>query len=201
MRTMINLLPVTYRRQQIIRKRVIQWTSVVCAVVLIGWGWHWYERREGIALAQKLESLEREHVPTKTMLKQLVSMRKTLDELHQQETVARELEYHRNALKLLGVISESAHATKGRVRVTKVQLTDFQKMRVSRPDNAPQEAQPTEILEGLVVGGVSLDERAWAEMLDGLQKSGMFSRVELLGVKEREESEISLRDYELRCEF
>jgi len=200
MRTMINLLPVSYRRQQVVRKRVMQWASVVCAVLLIGSGWHWYERREGMVLGQQLESLEREHAPTKAMLKQLVNMRQKLDELQQQETIAKELEYHRNALTLLGVISETAHATKGRVRVTKIELTGFQKMRVSRPDDAPQETQ-TDMPDGLVVGGVSLDDRAWAELLDGLHDSGMFSRVELLVLKEREESDVSLRDYELRCEF
>lgn len=200
MRIKINLLPVSYRRQRIVRKRSIQWISVFCAVVLLGWSWHWYERREELALAQQLESLEREYAPTKTMLKQLVVMRQKLDELQQHEIVARELEYHRNALTLLGVISETAQATKGRVRVTKVQLTGLQNMRVSRPDAAPREA-PTETSDGLLVSGVSLDDRAWAELLDGLQDSGMFSHVELLVLKERDESEVSLRDYELRCEF
>jgi hypothetical protein len=198
---MINLLPISYRRQQIVRKRAIQWVSVIIAVVLIGWGWLWFERREEVALAQQLESLEREHAPTMTMLKQLVNMRKKLGKLQHQEAVARELEYHRNVLTLLGVISESAQATKGRIRVTKVQLTGFQKMRVSRPDDAPQGTQIGEVLDGLVVGGVSLDDRAWAEMLDGLRESGMFSLVEPLLLKEREESDISLRDYELRCDF
>ena len=200
MRNMINLLPVSYRRQQVVRKRAIQWTSVVCAVVLIGWGWHWHERREVLALSQQLESLQREHAPTKTMLKQLVDMRHKLDELQQQETVARELEFHRNALTLLGVVSETAEATKGRVRVTNMELTGFQNMRVSHPDEVPNNTQ-TENPDGLVVRGVSLDNPAVAELLDGLQDSGMFSRVELLELKEREEGEVSLRDYEVRCEF
>jgi hypothetical protein len=39
------------------------------------------------------------------------------------------------------------------------------------------------------------------ELLDGLQGSGIFSRVELLASKEREAAEVALRDYEVRCEF
>jgi hypothetical protein len=39
------------------------------------------------------------------------------------------------------------------------------------------------------------------ELLDGLQDSGIFSRVELLTLKERQDADASLRDYEIRCEF
>ena len=52
-----------------------------------------------------------------------------------------------------------------------------------------------------MLAGVSLDNPAVAELLDGLQDSGIFSRVELLTLKEREDSDVSLRDYEVRCEF
>jgi hypothetical protein len=195
MRTRINLLPIAYRRQQIVRRRVVQWTSVVCAVVALGWAWHWFEKREQLTLAQELESLEREHAPTKTMLRQLVDMRKQLDELQQHENVAMELEYQRNALALLGLISETAQASNGRVRVTNVEVTGFQNMQSSKP--AQGNNQPT---DGVVVRGVSLDNPAVADMLGGLQDSGMFSRVEVV-MKERAEGDVSLRDYELRCEY
>jgi Tfp pilus assembly protein PilN len=196
MKTMINILPPTYRRQQVARKRAIQWCSVVCAVLMSGWAWHWCEQREAIVLSQQLESLEREQAPTQTMLKQLVVMRQKLDDLQQQETVAQELEYQRNALTLLGVVSDTARATKGRLRVTKLELTDFQNTR--RAAAAPAGSAPG---SGLVLAGVSLDNPAVAELLDGLQDSGIFSRVELLTLKERENSAESLRDYEVRCEF
>jgi hypothetical protein len=195
MRTRLNLLPIAYRRQQIVRRRVVQWTSVVCAVVAVGWAWHWYEKREQLTLAQQLASLEREHAPTKTMLTQLVDMRKQLDDLQQHENVAMELEYQRNALALLRLISESAQASNGRVRVTNVDVTGFQNMHASKPVEGQN--QP---IQGVVVRGVSLDNPAVADMLGGLQDSGMFSRVEVV-MKERAEGDVSLRDYELRCEY
>jgi Tfp pilus assembly protein PilN len=196
MKTMINMLPAAYRRQQVARRRAIQWCCVVCAVLLSGWAWHWYERREALDLAQQLESLEREQAPTQTMLKQLVVMRHKLDELQQQETVAKELEYQRNALKLLGVVSDTARATNGRLRITKLELTDFQ-----NPHGTALGAASSAPGNRLLLGGVSLDNPAVAELLDGLQDSGIFSRVELLTLKEREDSGDSLRDYEVRCEF
>lgn len=196
MRTAINLLPTSFRRKQLLRRRAIQWSTVACIAIAIGWSWHWFERREQVALQQQLETLEREYAPTKVMMSELVKMRQQLDDLQQQESVARELEYQRNPLTLLGVLSKTARAANGRVRVTKVDLTGFQNMQRKDPDAVRNNAE-----EGLVIRGVSLDNPSVAELLDGLQDSGLFRRVELLASKEREENEQSLRDYEVRCEF
>jgi Tfp pilus assembly protein PilN len=193
MRTAINLLPRSFRRQQVLRKRIVQWISIISAVLVTGWGWHWYEMREGRQLTQQLETLSRENAPTKAMLKELMQMRQQLKELQQQEAVAKELDYQRNALKLLGVISESAHKTKGRLRVTNFKISNFQNAQ-SAPTGAANAA-------GLTVTGVSLDNPAVTELLDGLQTSGVFRRVELSNLKQREEKDAALRDYEVRCEF
>ena len=83
------------------------------------------------------------------------------------------------------------------MRVTKLELTDFQNMRRARLRRRTETASAS----GLVVSGVSLDNPAVAELLDGLQDSGIFSRVELVVSKERRDGDVSLRDYEVRCEF
>jgi len=195
MKTRINLLPVLYLRQQVVRRRAVQWSSFMCVVLVSGWAWHWYETREDRTLAQQLEVLEREHAPTQRMIQQLVDMRAKLEQLQQQEAVARELEHQRGALTLLGVVSETARQTGGRLRLTKLELTDFQHVGpASNPAGVTGGA-------GLMLSGVSLDNPAVVELLDGLQDSGIFSRVELLAAKERQEAEVSLRDYEVRCEF
>jgi Tfp pilus assembly protein PilN len=193
---MVNLLPASYRRQQILRRRITEWCSIVAIVMLAGAIWHWYELREHRLLAQQLEMLSREHAPTQTMLKQVVQMRKQLEDLQHQEAVSKVLEHQRNALRLLGVISESAEKTHGKLRVTKLDLTDFQHL---GPSAGPEVAgQPA---SGVVFSGVSLDNPAVAELLTGLKESGIFSRVELLSIKEREDKTASLHDYEVRCEF
>ena len=122
-----------------------------------------------------------------------MEMRQQLKELEQQETVAKELDCQRNALTLLGVISDSAQKTKGRLRVTKFEISNFQSAQAAKNDGTKT--------PGLSVSGVSLDNPAVAELLDGLKTSGVFRKVELLNLKEREEKESALRDYEVRCEF
>lgn len=193
MKTMINLLPQSFRRQQIVRKRAVQWISIISVVLATGWGWHWFELREAKELSQELAGLSREHAPTQTMLKQLEGMRRQLVELQQQESVAKELDCQRNALTVLGVISDTARKTKGRLRLAKFDLSNFQSGQVGAGVNGAQASS-------LVLSGVSLDNSAVAELLDGLQKSSIFSRVEVT-LKEREDKDALLRDYEVRCEF
>jgi Tfp pilus assembly protein PilN len=191
---MINMLPPSYRRQQMLRNRCAQWATAIALVLIAGWGWHWLEMREHAQLAQQLDVLSREHAPTRTMLKQVVDMRSQLKNLDHQERVAQELETQRNALTLLGVISNTAQKTNGRLRITKLELSNFQSP--GHAAGATTSAQPP---GSLVLAGVSLDNPSVAELLDGLQHSGIFSKVELKTLKEREG--IAVRDYEVRCEF
>jgi Tfp pilus assembly protein PilN len=195
MKNAINLLPSSYRRQLMIRKRALQWSAVVSGVLLLGWASHWYELREHRLLSQKLEILQREHRPTQTMLRQLVQMRQKLVNLQQQEAVASELEYQRNALTLLGVISQAAKKNNGRLQITKMELADFQ----SLPDSTAANGSGT--AGSLHLTGVSLDNPSVAELLESLQSSGIFRRVDLAVLKERQVDEASLRDYEVHCEF
>jgi Tfp pilus assembly protein PilN len=196
MKNSINLLPMSYRRQQIIRVRAYQWSVGICAVLAIGWIFHWYELREQQAMVQRMEVLKREHQPTQMMLNQLVEMRKKLVNLEEQERIARELEHQRNALTLLGVVSQTAQKTNGRLRITDLELTDFQ--RQPKTDAA---GSPMEQTGGLRLAGVSLDNPAVAELVVGLEQSGIFRRVELNTLNERPEADTSLRHYEIRCEF
>jgi Tfp pilus assembly protein PilN len=193
---MVNLLPVSYRRQQIIRKRAWQWTTIIAVVLVSGWGWHWFEMHEQRQLTQQLDVLSREHAPTQTMLKQVVDMRRQLKDLQHQEVVAKELETQRNALTLLGVISNTAQKTKGRLRITKFELTNFQN--VGGPTQPGAVGPPP---GGLVLAGVALDNTSVAELLEGLQHSGIFTHVDLKNSKARNDTTTALRDYEIRCTF
>jgi hypothetical protein len=196
MKNVINLLPASYRRQQIVRKRALQWSAVISGVLLAGWALHWYESHEYRELTEKLEALHREHQPTQIMLRQLVEMRQALVDLEQQEAIATELEDQRTALTLLGVISRAAEKTNGRLRVTNLDLTNFQSMYDAQAPGTPVR-EPS----GLVLTGVSLDYPAVTELVVGLESSGIFSMVELSSMTERVNNDTSLHDYVVRCEF
>jgi hypothetical protein len=123
-------------------------------------------------------------------------MRQSLVDLQQQEAIAKELEGQRTALTLLGVVSQTSQKSNGRLRVTKMELTNFQ----SVPDAEAAATSPTEP-SSLLLSGVSLDYPAVTELVFGLETSGIFSLVELSSMTEREDNNTSLHDYEVRCEF
>jgi hypothetical protein len=156
---------------------------------------HWYELREQHVLAQRLDVLQREHQPTQLMLRQLVDMRQQLASLDEQERIARELEQRRHALTVLDVVGQAAQKTGGRLRVSRFELTNFQGQQ-----QTPAAGAPVGEAGGLLLRGESLDNPAVAELLEGLQSAGIFSRVDV-ALKEREDAHATLRDYEVRCEF
>ena len=195
MKMSINLLPPALRRQQMARRRVIQWSAVVCMVLAVIWGAGWIKLGEHRLLNQKLELLTRQHRPNHAMLKELEAMRATLDGLERQEAIANELEQRRYVLTLLGVVSESAEQSDGRLRVTSLRLTDFQGS--SGQGNRPGGTDAS----SLVLSGQSLDNPSVAELLDRLQASKLFTNVELISLKERRSGGIAYQDYEVRCEL
>jgi Tfp pilus assembly protein PilN len=194
MKTAINLLPQILRRQQMARRRAIQWSAVACLVLATIWIGGWIELGELHSLNQKLEILTREHRPNHAMLQELVSMRGKLDGLSRQETIATELEQQRHILTLLGLVSQSALQSDGKLRVTDLRLVDFQGSGAGRRAGTPDSSS-------LLLSGQSLDNPSVAELLDRLQDSRLFTNVELISLKERQSGGVIYQDYEVRCEM
>lgn len=194
MRTSINLLPTTIRKQLMLRRRLTQWCAVFVMVVLVVWSARWNKMREFQALGQQREVLEREHRPLQAMVKEIAQMRQQLEDLDQQEKVAKELDRQRQVLALLGVVSHIAGQGKGKLRVTDFQLVGLQGSSSGGGQRAtgPRGGNFTLL-------GESLDSPTVAELLDKLQSSGLFSTVELVSLKERQEGQISLQDFQVVC--
>jgi Tfp pilus assembly protein PilN len=194
MRTSINLLPVPFRRQLMLRRRLTQWCAVVFALALVMWIARWYKLREYYVLSQQQEVLEREHRPLQAMVKEIAQMRHQLENLDQQEKVAKELDCQRQVLALLGLVSHIAQQSNGKLRVTNFQVTDLQSSSAGdRQHAAGSHGGDFTLL------GVSLDSPTVAELLDTLQHSGLFRSVELVSLKERHEGQISLQDFQVVC--
>ena len=194
MRTAINLLPTSSRKQLMLRRRLTQWSAVVCAIVLLIWGARWNRLREYHALQQQHEVLAREQRPLQTMVKEIGTMRQQLEDLNEQESIAKELEHHRRVITLFGFVSQTARESQGMFRVTDFQLVDLQYFASSE---ARQAAGPN--AGSFTLHGVSLDSPTVAELLDKLQQSGLFTSVELVSLKEKQEGGISLHDFQVSC--
>jgi hypothetical protein len=196
MKTTINLLPASFQRQLIVRRRVYQWGVIVAASLIVGGIVRWNDVRAHQVLLQRLDLLTREHQPTQLMLRQLVDMRRELTELQQLEQIAQQLEYQRPVLALLGVLSDIGEKTEGRLRVTKLELTGLQQI-----DSAAKREPQGTAASGVVVTGVSLDNQSIAKLESGLWESGFFEHVELVKSTESTAEGSSLREYQVRCEL
>jgi Tfp pilus assembly protein PilN len=196
MKTSINLLPASYQRQLMVRRRAYQWGIVLALGLMAAAVVRMSDLREYSMLSQRLDLLTREHQPTQQMLRQLVAMRDELSELHQLEQVAKELEYQRPALFLLGLLSEIGERTGGRLRVTKLELTGLQ-----HPSSARKSDGVGVGGSGVLLTGVSLDNQSVAKLESGLWESGFFSKVELVKSTVIGDEAGSLREYQLRCEL
>lgn len=177
-----------------LRRRLTQWGAVLCAVLVVMWVARSYKLREYYVLGQKREVLEREHRPLQAMVKEIATMRQQLEDLGQQETIAKELDHHRRVLALLGVVSQAAQQSKGRLRVTNFHLVDLQHSSTGSGQQATG-SQPG----SFTLFGVSLDSPTVAELLDRLQQSGLFTSVELVSLKEKHEGGVSLHDFQVVC--
>ena len=196
MKTALNLLPMKYRRERLARRRAIQWSLVLVAVLGTIGAARWFRLHEYRALDRQLAAVSREDSPTQAMLREITSMREQIAQLQQHQTIATELEQQRQVLALLAVVSQAARQSQGKLRVTDCRVVDLQAMEVAqyRGDNTSQQGTVTLV-------GVSLDSPAVAEFEDSLVRSGLFADVKLIKSNEHTQVGTQLYDYEVRCEL
>lgn len=196
MKTALNLLPFAYRRQWLIRRRGLQWTAILLVTLATIAAGRWYRSHEQQTLTRQLEAITREGRPSQTMLREIARMRSQIDRLQHHQTIAQELEQQRQVLALLGVISQAAQRTEGRLRVLDCRVVDLQ--------SADVEAHPSESTPSfgtVTLTGVALDSPTVAEFHDVLLRSGLFADVKFIKSNERTGIGPALFDYEVRCEL
>jgi Tfp pilus assembly protein PilN len=196
MKTVINLLPPMYRRQRLARRRAIQWSIVLASVLGALVVATWYKVHESHVLDRRLAAAEREGLPSRNRLRQISAMRKQIEKLQKHQTVAQELEQQRQVLALLGVVSQAARQTQGRLRVVDCRVVDLQATEVDehRSDGSLRPGTVT-------VTGVALDSPSVAGFEQELMRSGLFADVKLIKSVERNQLGPELFDYEVRCEL
>ncbi len=196
MKTTLNLLPLTYRRQQLARRRAIQWSLFLLATLSTIFLMRWYKACEYDALRQQLEASSREGRPTQAMLHEIVTIRGRIDQLQKHRTIAQQLEQQRQVLALLGAVSKAAQQTDGKLRLTDCRVVDLQA--TADPDAGSSDANHAGTV---TLAGVALDSPAVAEFHDGLSQSGLFADVKLIKSNEKDEQGTAVYEYEVRCEL
>ena len=196
MKTAMNLLPPALRRARMVRRRTIQWGAILCVVLVGAWGARWWKLREYHELNQQFEAVAREGRPAQVQLQEIGVMRQELGQLQKHEDVAQELQQQRQVLVVLGLVSQAAQQSEGRLRVTEFKVSDLQAAHAeSQPGKEPVHGGTVTVI------GVSLDSPTVAEFHDLLERSRLFADVKLIKSNSRKENNVSLYDYEVCCEL
>lgn len=187
MRTHLNLMPMTYRRRQLIRRRLWQWSVmwVFAMVVLSLAAWtQWSQYQRGVA---RLSARQREYQPIEQLGKEVAEIERRIDDLQQREALSLNLADERSMLSLVGVLSDAAKSSGGQVSIQNMQFD-------RRGDGAAE-------TNSVVLRGVAVDDFSVARFAARLRDRKAFSNVELKSTGDVKVGDIDARTYSLECSF
>jgi hypothetical protein len=209
MKTFINLLPFEYRRRELVRLRLLQWSLVWAGCLLLIVAAWWLKQGQHRASRQAVEAAETRFRPLKQLMGQRRVMENELRKLHAKGTVLGQLRDERPLFTLIGMVSESARECRGRLVVdemsfqhnTNATSTD----RPQRDSGKPTDNQPAADGSGprasVTLRGTALDNLAVARFAAALRDSGLFGRVELKSSVGDHSAAGNLRAYLLECDI
>ena len=209
MKDHVNLLPFKYRRRELLRRRLLQWSLVwiACTTVAAGFCWSEYSRYRRSQAA--MEAAARAYLPLETLIRQRDASRSQLRRLHAKGTILGHLREERPVLALMGVASESARKCNGRLVVRDLLLQRRDTAAKTDPPKAakPQKKRRQPLAERtlpwatVTFQGDALDNLAIATFAAGLRDSGLFRRVELKSSLSKKSAEAALHAFVVQCEI
>ncbi|MBC8356457.1 MAG: hypothetical protein H8E66_31135 [Planctomycetes bacterium] len=187
MKTHLNLMPMRYRRGQLIRCRLKQWSALwllaACGTVLLGWT-QWSQYKAGAA---KLDSLRIRYEPIDAMKHDITGIQMTIDALQRRESLALSLADERSMLGLVGVLSQARKSCDGRISIGQLTLD-----RRGRTRSA---------MSVMTLSGVAVDDIAVARFTRALREANAFAGVDLKSTGKTTIGEIEGRTYTMECTF
>ncbi len=198
MKTFVNMLPQSYRRQNLVRLRFVQWAPVWILVFAGAASAYWTENIHYKADLDGMRMKERRYAPVEKLSAELGTIRLQLTDLQKQEAVAAELVSSRPVLSLVGVVSRSARECGGNLRVSNFKLQAGASAGVlsgQRPDTA---AATTRLL---VLEGTAQDNLAVPKFVALLRRANVFERVELKSSKEETSQGDRGHSFHIECSF
>jgi hypothetical protein len=188
MKTHVNLLPMVYRRKQLIVRCARQW-SAIWFIALSGVGvLYWMQHTQNHRARARLESLRREHAPAKLLAEEVEALRLKIDELRHRESIVLSLADEQSVLTLVGLLSRATLQCEGKLCIQRLQLN-------RRQDNGQHF---TKVLQ---LDGIAVDNHLVARFAAALRDTAAFQRVELKSSGRRGGDEPAAQVYSLECFF
>jgi Tfp pilus assembly protein PilN len=200
MKTHVNLIPWKVRRNQVIRRRLLQWAVVWAAaagaMVAIGAA----KANQNAAVRQTLHALEAEYAPIAALRQEIGTCRQNLEAWSRREAAAAQLEDTRPALTLLGLVGHSARQCEGRLRVDQLTVRPREELPAAekKPAGKHQNAGPSTLV---TIKGVALDNPAVSRFVAALRQTQAFDRVELKSSAEQPTGDLKTCSYLVECSY
>jgi len=209
MKEFVNLLPFEYRRKQLLRRRVLQWSVVWAACAAVTLALWWAKQTRYVAALRAMETAQRSYRPVRQLAGECETMRAELDALHARGTVLKQLRDERPMLTLIGLASRSASRCQGRLVVREMLFQRDDRDAKGAPRKAkPPPKEPSQPETGeppkwgsVTFKGDALDNLAVAAFVVGLRDSGLFRRVELKSSLGKNSEKTKLRSYLVECDI
>ncbi len=208
MKRSVNLLSWNYRRRQLIRRRLLQWSAAAAVLGSVAAGWVAAALVQQAEVRQIVAHLEAQYAPIAELTRQLTEGRKTLRQWEDRRKAAAALEETRPALTLLGLVTRCARACQGRLRIDQLALQPLQAVPgTDRRKSSPATQQAPEATGSksspsatVTIKGQALDNLAVAQFVASLRETRAFEKVELKSTAQAA-SETAVRSYLVECTY
>ncbi len=189
--THLNLLPTNRCRQQIMRRRLRQWSFVVAAAIVLALLVSWRDLASNADALEKAKAVERQYEPIQSMQTEIDEIRKRMKTLKTQQQLAAELAKQKSIVSLLGILSRAAKSGPDRISIQNLVLT---RSRVESEEGA-------NIHRALRLEGVALDSRDISAFSSYLEEANAFQSVHLDSSSTRNIGGLEGQGYILQCEY
>lgn len=203
----INLLPASFQLKLLVRASLRRWsliwgTAVGCALAYCS-----LQSRELFEITRRVAILEAECLPLRELEQDIVSQQERLTRLNAEGQILEQLQPEEHTLPLLGVLSQSARRTGGKVQFQRFNYVAATKAMVAVSNKTQGPTTPTITpttdvgLATLSLHGVAEDDDALAAFVAALRELQVFHRVELKSSSQLRTQTGSHRQYQLECRF
>ncbi len=210
MKTFVNLLSLEYRRKELLRRRLLQWSLVWTLCAAAGVGLWWLAQSRYRASLGALEGAEQAYTPLEKLVRQTQAMQEELEQHSTKGTILSQLRDERPLLTVIGVVSQAARRCDGRLVVHDLsfqrhnqpaQTRDKDKAKGAEEEPEEKTAEVKAPWASVTLKGEALDNLAVATFVVSLRDSGLFRRVELKSSVGNKSSKPELRSYVLECDI
>ena len=207
MKQHLNLLPWSYRRRCLARRRLLQW-SLVWGIILAATGALLGTKYRSYQTAARAREAAIERcLPLNHLMAESARLRRDIGQLRARGALAAQFEHEQPMLTLLDIARRSVQRCDGRLVVRQLA---FQRVEPQQPTAAasaqappPQQASPATSAPcaTVVFKGDAVDNLAVATFGVGLRDAGMFRKVELKSSQGIPSGRGRIRSYLLECEI